>query len=314
MLLLIFIGWTFTSFACHFCAKTFINTSSAFMPHIEYSVIILTVLQVLFYTRVTSFSDENNKGFMLNKLVVITAHACATLTTNWSMALTYAASTFAIKLMEPLTSAVLQNIFLKVRLTFLQWISIPAVVSGAILFTKENNTAMFEFSKGTVLAFISNICLSLRNIYTKKNHLSNSKYTTPNICLTAGISAFCTIGFLILYTLPKQVTEKVGSLEIYLFLFGSSLFHAIYSYISTVIVLHHYSVVGHAFGNIFKRLAVLGLLYMTGSRTASLSNFTGLSICGAGLAVYAFSKVQERNKNQNDEDLETLFARELIHL
>jgi hypothetical protein len=51
------------------------------------------------------------KGVMVNKLVIFIAHACATLATNWSIAVTYVASTFAVKLMEPVTSALLQFFF-----------------------------------------------------------------------------------------------------------------------------------------------------------------------------------------------------------
>jgi hypothetical protein len=111
------------------------------------------------------------------------------------------------------------------------------------------------------------------------------------------------LGLFVVFAVGALVLENIGiappgSPKLYFLLLGSSLFHAIYSYISTVVVLHHLSVVGHAFGNILKRLAVLGLLYVTGSKTSSIVNFIGLFICATGLTIYAFSKVQELNQHQ----------------
>ncbi|XP_060556210.1 uncharacterized protein LOC132716893 [Ruditapes philippinarum] len=294
MMLFVFISWTLTSFACHYCAKLFLKESTSFIHGSEFNVIVLTVLQVFLYMQVASFTGDTNKGIMVHKLVIFTAHACATLATNWSMAVTYAASTFAVKLMEPITSVLLQKLILKIKLSYLQWTSIPAVVVGAILFAQENDTWKINVSHGTVLAFISNICLSLRNVYMKKNHISNSNFKINKIRIGLAIFIACALGAIVLVNIG---TAPSGTAKLYFLLVGSSLFHAIYSYISTVVVLYHFSVVGHAFGNILKRLAVLGLLYMTGSKTSSIVNIIGLFICVKGLAIYAFSKLRELDNN-----------------
>ncbi|XP_060571655.1 uncharacterized protein LOC132729840 [Ruditapes philippinarum] len=305
MMLFVFIGWTITSFACHFCAKLFIKESTSFTPGNGNNIIVLTVLQVFFYMQVASFTDDNDKGVMVNKLVIFIAHACATLATNWSMAVTYVASTFAVKLMEPVTSALLQKLILKIELSYLQYISIPAVVCGSILFAQENNTWKLNVSKGTVLAFISNICLSLRNVYMKKNHISHSKFIVNKTHIGLGLFVVFAVGALVLFDIGIAPT---GTAKLYFLLIGSSLFHAIYSYISTVVVLHHFSVIGHAFGNILKRLAVLGLLYVTGSKTSSIVNFIGLFTCATGLTIYAFSKVHELNQHQINKEFQTVMS------
>jgi threonine/homoserine efflux transporter RhtA len=176
--------------------------------------------------QVASFTGDTNKGDMVHKLVIFTAHACATLVTNWSMAVSYAASTFSVKLMEPVTSALLQKIILKVRLPYLQWISIPIVAFGAILFAQENNTWKLNVSKGTVLAFIFNICLSPRNVYMKKNHISHSKFEINKTHIGLGLFVVFAVGALVLVNIG---IAPPGTAKLYFLLLGSSLFHAIYS-------------------------------------------------------------------------------------
>ena len=58
------------------------------------------------------------------------------------------------------------------------------------------------------------------------------------------------------------------------------------------------SVVSHAVANIMKRVLVVLLLYLGGSRRAGLENFFGLLVCVAGLFLYAWDK---RPKNTDGD-------------
>ena len=59
------------------------------------------------------------------------------------------------------------------------------------------------------------------------------------------------------------------------------------------------SVVSHAVTNILKRVLVVLLLYITGSRSASPMNFLGLGVCTLGLMVYAWTKREQKAPTTN---------------
>ena len=146
MICIVFCGWTTSSFLCHFCAKCFLKI---YADHFDFSsfyddVIVLTVIQILFWITTTSFpAKTDGKHLKTQKLVIIVAHALATLTTNWSMSVTYAASTFAIKLMEPVTGAITQRFFLDTKISKVQYLSIPVVGVGAFVFAYDVNAHVF---------------------------------------------------------------------------------------------------------------------------------------------------------------------------
>lgn len=298
--LVVFAGWTITSFLCHYCAKLFLRESADLFAGKNLNVILLTSMQIAFCLILRPVSNTSEKNAAREKYIILIAHACATLATNYSMAVTHAASTFAIKLTEPLTGALAQKLFLGINLSTMQWLSIPVTVYGAVAFAEDTEHDDFKISLGTVLAFMSNVCLALRNVIIKKKHQSNTEIAPNDKPYCVGLTVFCSLGVLVLYYL--SVIEITPSRSFYLcaLVITSSIFHVLYSYISTVTVLKQFSVVSHAFVNIMKRLIVICLLYMTGSRSASTWNFIGLFICSVGLSVYIWSKIQASSNSMEN--------------
>ncbi|ESO85719.1 hypothetical protein LOTGIDRAFT_155212 [Lottia gigantea] len=60
------------------------------------------------------------------------------------------------------------------------------------------------------------------------------------------------------------------------------------------------SVLSHSVCNIMKRVLVVILLYIEGSRHASFSNFLGLMVSTVGLFIYVGLKVSVKNSNNRD--------------
>ena len=217
--------------------------------------------------------------------VIVVSHAIATFATNCSMAFMSASSTFAIKLMEPITTAVVQRLVLSTSLSTSTLISLPLIVSGAVVFA-VNPLSTTSLSLGVSMAMVSNIILAVRNIAVKSRqseskemHLRSRSHTYCVIVSTLTFTAA-------VYTLesrnvlPSKFTLTAASMLV------SSLLHVVYSYVSTNVVLRYMTVVSHAVSNILKRLLVVLLLYTFGQRHATPWNFAGLVVCTLGLAVY----------------------------
>lgn len=296
--LVVFLAWTLTSFLCHYMGRNFLrlvsDTDGGTLGTTLTAVFTLTSFQILFCVtligRPQSEGQANPKGI----IYILTTHALATLMTNGSMAVIFAASTFAIKLLEPITGAIAQRVLLGTELSTMTLLSLPIIVSGAMLFT-GNPLQEVTMSVGTTLACVSNISLALRNVAIKREHISKTEITWRRRGNVILVAYFTTIFLYVIvkyaFKLPTFVDfDKMAMLMATLV--GSSLFHVIYSYISTAIVLKELSVVSHAVGNIFKRLFVIMLLYLGGQRTATVENFLGLMVCTAGLMLYTWDKIK----------------------
>jgi hypothetical protein len=199
--------------------------------------------------------------------------------------------------MEPLTGAIAQKLILGVRLSCLQCLSIPLVIIGAVIFAEDSDQFTISISLGSILAFTSNIFMSFRNVYIKEKHLSNTNIIQSGRSLVSDVFGVCVTGIVFLIILTQNDISLNKFWYLYLLIITSAVFHTAYTYISTVLVLNYFSVVGHAFGNILKRLIVIALLYVVGSRSATAWNFIGLIICTAGLKLYAGSKVDTSEDN-----------------
>lgn len=294
---IIFFGWTITSFICHFFAKLFLAQSSMLSTQVNGNVLYLTGMQIAII--LLSMYRENSSKSGGTKFIILTMHACATIATNWSISLTHAASTFAIKLMEPLTGAFAQRLILGIRLSSTQCLSIPLVIIGAVVFADDSNTSIVSISLGSVLAFLSNVFLAFRNVYIKQKHISNTSLFSNDKRLFSDVLSISTVGIVFLFLLTHNDISLKNLGYLYLLVSTSAVFHTAYTYISTVLVLKHFSVVGHAFGNIMKRLLVIALLYIVGSRSATAWNFFGIIICTIGLMLYAGSKVESSNVDKD---------------
>ncbi|GFO13282.1 triose phosphate/phosphate translocator, chloroplastic [Plakobranchus ocellatus] len=240
---------------------------------------------------------KNNKARNFLNVARVT-HVLATFATNISMAMMFASSTFAIKLMEPITSAVTQYCILGTPLTPVAMGSLPIIVGGAIAFS-GNPLTDTSLSVGVGAAFASNIILAIRNLAIKKMGDDDKPVLTLNIRLSQMplmTSSMMGCSVLLLY-LEKLDILPPAAPYIIAMCFLSGVFHVAYSYVSTGMVLTQLSVVSHAVANIMKRVLVVLLLYLGGTRQASLQNFLGLLVCVAGLFLYAWDKRPREQKN-----------------
>ncbi|GFR75734.1 triose phosphate/phosphate translocator, chloroplastic [Elysia marginata] len=271
--------------------------------HLQRGVInasLLSLLQVGLCYVLIKLKSGDQKNLAVARL----CHVTATWFTNVSMTCMFASSTFAIKLLEPITSAVMQFAILGTPLSSTAAISLPLIVGGAIVFS-GNPISETNLTVGMAAAFISNIILALRNVSLK---LSSTPQAPVEMCVKpvnrglVVVLLFCAGGVVSAWTydyLSGQVLYLAATCTL------SGVFHVLYSYVSTGIVLLRMSVVSHAVSNILKRLLVVLLLYMTGSRSASQTNFLGLLVCMLGLILYAWSKTATQShytKNKNAKE------------
>ena len=83
---------------------------------------------------------------------------------------------------------------------------------------------------------------------------------------------------------------------------GSALCHATYTYISTCVILHYATVVGHALANVGKHVLVIVLLYLFGQKQYLSPIF--VTICFLGLLVHFWVGIsQNRSQNQKTSPL-----------
>ncbi|KAK6180451.1 hypothetical protein SNE40_012603 [Patella caerulea] len=301
-----FISWTLTSFLCHWTAKRFLKTWDAVIQSDTLiSSSTLTFLQcftcIILLDIRSQIGTENSSKLI--SCIKIVAHILATFCTNYSMTFMNAASTFTIKLLEPITSAVAQSFFQNISIPPSSLISLPIIVYGALLFT-GSPLGGIEISSGTFLAFMSNIILATRNIAISTEHKMNSEssesqmnsensesqmnWRKPKAIL---VFLFFAVTVLIAtaHTERREAFAKNTTLMV-LLVIGSGIFHVMYSYISTNIVLKTMTVFNHSILNICKRLLVVVLLYAVGSRRASGANWMGLLMCTVGLVIHVLGR------------------------
>ena len=317
-ILAILIAWTLTSFLCHYMAKTFLHQMKEIyggsLETTLLSVSILTVSQILFCVTLIDRPGPETSTDPWITVYILGLHALATLMTNGSMSVLFAASTFAVKLLEPITGAIAQKLLLGTKLSSVALFSLPVIVTGAMMFT-GNPLQEVTMSIGTTLACISNVSLALRNVAIKRQHISKTAIrwrkwgTIILIIYLAVVAVYLVIQYAFTYSMQSKEPSFLLSLGL---LVGSSLFHVVYSYISTAVVLKEMSVVSHAVGNIFKRLFVIVLLYVGGKRTATVDNFFGLTVCTLGLVLYTWDKLRTNKaasvKQETDEGTGVSFS------
>ncbi|GFS12635.1 phosphoenolpyruvate/phosphate translocator 1, chloroplastic [Elysia marginata] len=191
--------------------------------------------------------------------------------------------------MEPITSAVIQFLLMGTPLSPMAILSLPVIVCGAIIFS-GNPLTQSNLPFGIAAAFMSNIILAFRNVALKERVLKAEKtgiLLKPLQCSMLAPAILCITVLGVAWT-QELVADRMLYLATTCSLSG--FFHVLYSYVSTGIVLLHLSVVSHAVTNILKRVLVVLLLYVSGSRSASPINFLGLGVCTLGLVVYASTK------------------------
>ncbi|XP_067682728.1 uncharacterized protein [Haliotis asinina] len=284
-----FISWAVTSFLCHRSTYLFLGTSVNFQDNGLLWAFVITLCQVTMCCLLIDLGLWDSRSTEAKKMlwVKIACHSLATMATNYSMTMVHASSTFAIKLLEPVTSAILQRLALGTSLPPSAYITLPIIIGGAIGFCANSfNTPLT--AAGIAVAFTSNLILAFRNVAIK---LEQKDSSTSNIQLRSKRFVLSIAAVCIVVTLgTNYLTSRKRLSPLFLFLvhmgLSSSVFHVIYSYISTNVVLLYMSVVSHSVANIFKRVLVVLMLYSAGQREATLANFTALVICTFGLIIY----------------------------
>ncbi|XP_046567153.1 uncharacterized protein LOC124275602 isoform X2 [Haliotis rubra] len=288
-----FLGWTITSFLCHQFARLFLKTSNTVLDCGILWAIIITLCQVTMCCLLTELYLCGSHSSKAQKTlwVKVICHGLATLATNYSMTLVHASSTFAIKLLEPVTSAIIQCLVLGKTLPASSYFSLPVIISGAVGFcgTSLNTTMSFA---GIAMALLSNLILGFRNVAIKLEQGDPSSKTVQLrrkgvVLIITGVCLFLAVVFELISS-RNLVSTSISFLVRTALL--SSFLHVVYSYISTNVVLLYMSVVSHSVANIFKRVLVVLLLYSVGKREAMGTNFFWLAICTFGLIMYVVSK------------------------
>ncbi|PVD31827.1 hypothetical protein C0Q70_07245 [Pomacea canaliculata] len=307
-LLIAFIAWTVSSYACHHTAKVFLTEVSALTLVLTpvRAAAVLSLVQLLCCCLVTKVSQDKSvivddaqvtktttKDDKFCYYVAMTMHVLSTFLTNWSLARMEAASTLAIKLTEPMVSAIVQWMWLREGLNCHVCVSLPLVVGGALVFISDEVTHVQKaLTFGVILAMASNVLLAVRNVAIKGLHSGKLNVSLRwmgwnRIGVTAGVS------FLIIASSSTLAIRRVlspGTDLAVTSLLLSGAFHVTYSLISTSVILRVLDVVSHAMANVIKRMLVVALLYVSGSRSASGVNAAGLAVASVGLAVYVRGK------------------------
>ena len=283
--LAVFLLWTLASFLCHHLAKMALQRTVTDASTLAVMPFIVTVFQTLCCLVCVKTS-------LLNRSVSLIAasHCLATLATNTSMALTFASSTLAIKMLEPVTSAVLQQLIFRTALKVESLVGMVVVVVGAVVYV--GNPAENEaVARAVVMAVISNLALGVRNVAIKnaqQQQLWEMTFRSAR-CIALFLSLPILVLLCALYSSRAGGAAAVMSQDAIHFTalsLMSGAFHVTYSYLSTCLVLRHMSVLGHALANIMKRVLVVCLLHVKGGRSASWVNWAGLGLCTAGLLLY----------------------------
>ncbi|XP_071116168.1 uncharacterized protein [Haliotis cracherodii] len=279
----ILMSWTVTAFICHQCAKSYLSfLGTSTMGYMSVSMLQLSLCVLT----LTIKSEKEITSPWQHKAMTLACHVIATLATNYSLSLIHASSTFAIKMLEPITSAVIQWTMFSVTLPVSSMLTLPVIVSGAILFT-GNPFQDAALSQGLLWALISNLALAFRNISMKRLFQNGHHLEARSKVVT-----ITTTGTLLLMLCLLCLVQGPSFCHLGILATSSAVFHVVYTYLSVALVLKSVSVVTHAVINIFKRIAVVLMLCVFGRRGLTLINITGLLVSGLGLVLYSIKKNQ----------------------
>ncbi|XP_067681570.1 uncharacterized protein [Haliotis asinina] len=222
------------------------------------------------------------------RIITLTGHAIGMLSTNYSMSLIHASSTFAVKMLQPITSAVIQWMIFAVPLSVSTVISLPIIVTGTIIFT-GNPLQDAILSQGLIWALISNIALVFRNVALKKLFENGQQLTQRSKHIT--LISICTSGVGLLILFEFGDTEHFLAVSCAVL---SAIANVAYTYLSVSVVLKSVSVITHAILNIMKRAFVVILLCVFAQKHVGVANWAGLAVAAVGVYVYSAEKKPEK--------------------
>ncbi|XP_067681311.1 uncharacterized protein [Haliotis asinina] len=287
---LAYLAWTTTSCLCHLSTKRFLTISQEhipWVPGLAWACLATSAQMGLCLTLMKPAAKDNVAIGIIWRHLPVISHLLGTLCSNYSMTFIEASSTIAMRLMEPITTALLDALVWKTPLPVSVQISLPLVVTGCIIFTGQSSENINHVS-GIMLALLSNLGFGLRNTAMKYESESQIKMRSCP-ALIFSILAFTLVAILDVHHFGR-VPHMV------FLLFSSSEFHVLYSSLSTCVVLKAVSVVTHAILNNMKRLAVVMCLVLAGTRSLTMWNLAGLAIVALGLGVYTRGKVTSQGQ------------------
>ena len=168
----VFSLWLLSSFLCHQLGKMALEVyvTNATSSTTIVAAVLVTLFQALCCYACLTNVTASTKGAL--SYVTAGCHFLAALATNTSLALTFASSTMAVKLLEPVTSAVLQRLLMKkrppARTAAAAAESVAAtltVVVGIILYVGSPATHddRGDVTRAVVLAVVSNLAIGVRD-------------------------------------------------------------------------------------------------------------------------------------------------------
>ena len=309
MFAIFFAAWVVFSFLAHRIAKYYFQTIAIGDEDplvLIQSAVLITVVQllicgVLSLIKAPADTSKPTVGVLLSAAI---PHSFGALATNYSMALIPAASTHVIKVMEPMVTAGIVWLAVGLTISRTRLLAVVLVVTGAIGATWDPLSTSPSQRLGMQLALLSNILYGSRNVLIK--HLLGHNV----VFHAAAVGKMSLLGAaVLLIPLVLGCLYKPSSLPFLLqmngavVLFGSAVCHATYTYISTCVILNRISVIGHALGNVSKRVLVIALLYTFGQKGYISPLF--LIVCFLGLAIYTsvpFASDSEKLQKEESKD------------
>ncbi|XP_048259418.1 uncharacterized protein LOC124127619 [Haliotis rufescens] len=279
-----YLAWVTTSYLCHLSTKCFLTTSQRHVPWIPGLVwaCLATSSQMGLCLLMMKQAVQNNAPTSgVRRHLPALGHLVGTLCSNCSMTFLEASSTIAIRLMEPITTALLDALVYRTSLPVSVQTSLPLVVIGCIIFSGQSFKNIDHLS-GIIFALMSNLGFGLRNIAIKNKGECEIKVRSRH-ALIFGFLAWTSVAILDIHKLGP-------GMHVVFLLSSSTEFHVLYSSLSTCVVLKEVSVITHAVLNNLKRLLVVMFLVLAGSRSLSLSNLGGLTLAVLGLGIYTMGK------------------------
>eukprot|EP00094_Tigriopus_californicus_P012649 TCALIF_12227-PA protein Name:"Similar to pvg1 Pyruvyl transferase 1 (Schizosaccharomyces pombe (strain 972 / ATCC 24843))" AED:0.05 eAED:0.05 QI:0/0.5/0.33/0.66/1/1/3/47/612 len=191
-----------------------------------------------------------------------------------------ASDAMSIKVMEPITTCLLQKVFFKTPLSRMHVFTLPVICIGVLIFL-EDTQSISSLSLGLIWGISSNVSYGLRNIYMKELKSQNVVLSIRSL-QDAGL-----IVYWILSIVGLIVTcQTVQVFQLICYAVMSSLFHLSYTHLSITGILSFVSVITHAVFNVTKRILVVLFFVLVGDVVKTTFNWLGLILAAAGMTLH----------------------------
>mmetsp|Transcript_13804 Transcript_13804/g.18436 ORF Transcript_13804/g.18436 Transcript_13804/m.18436 type:complete len:318 (+) Transcript_13804:164-1117(+) len=231
--------------------------------------------------------------------------------TNVAFAIASAPFVETVKASEPVSTALLAIFFLGERESVATYTSLFPIILGVVLATSVGSGASMStnlFSLATLVITASNICFSLRAIFTKqlKRNYSNSNASRSAVVLFYHVSRIGLPGFLIaalanqelsvlteLFFSSSKIKEQSPNFLVFIAaLIANGLAYTCYN-MASFMVLARVTTTTHAVLNVFRRVVVIAITTLYFRTPITISGLSGVLIAAVGVALFASSKAAD---------------------